>query len=87
VFWDQGLEDAVLCTHGETIGRLLGQLVADGLVGAAPLDWPKGSTWLLRRASRRVHARYLAPPGLRRAALTRPGAIAEKSNRQGPRRA
>jgi hypothetical protein len=27
------------------------QLVADGLVGAAPLDWPKDSTWLLQRAS------------------------------------
>jgi hypothetical protein len=59
LFWDQGLEDAVLGTHGETIGRLLGQLVADGLVGAAPLDWPKGSTWLLQRASQpRVRAAF-----------------------------
>jgi broad specificity phosphatase PhoE len=65
LFWDQGLQNAVLCTHGETIGRLLGQLVADGLVGAAPLDWPKGSTWLLQRASQpRVRARYLAPLAL-----------------------
>jgi 8-oxo-dGTP diphosphatase len=65
LFWDRGLQDAVLCTHGELIGRLLGQLVADGLVGAAPLDWPKGSTWLLQRASqRRVRARYLAPLAL-----------------------
>ena len=65
LFWDQGLQDAVLCTHGELIGRLLGQLVAEGLVGAAPLDWPKGSTWLLQRASQRqVRARYLAPLAL-----------------------
>ena len=64
LFWDQGLQDAVLCTHGETIGRLFGQLVADGLVGAASLDWPKGSTWLLQRAGRRVRARYLAPLAL-----------------------
>ena len=64
LFWDQGLQDAVLCTHGETIGRLLGQLVADGLVDEASLHWPKGSTWLLQRAGRRVHARYLAPLAL-----------------------
>ena len=65
LFWDQGLQDAVLCTHGETIRRLLGQLVADGLAGAVPLDWPKGSTWLLQRASqKRVRARYLAPLAL-----------------------
>jgi broad specificity phosphatase PhoE len=65
LFWDQGLQDAVLCTHGETIGQLFGQLIADGLVGAASLDWPKGSTWLLQRASQpRVHARYLAPLAL-----------------------
>jgi 8-oxo-dGTP diphosphatase len=65
LFWDQGLQDAVLCTHGELIGRLFGQLVADGLVGAAPLDWPKGSTWLLQRANQpQVRARYLDPLAL-----------------------
>jgi hypothetical protein len=31
----------------------------------APLDWPKGSTWLLELASQRqVHAHYLAPLAL-----------------------
>ena len=65
LFWERGLCNAVLCTHGETIGLLLGQLAADGLAAAAPLEWPKGSTWLLERASRRqVHARYLAPLAL-----------------------
>jgi hypothetical protein len=44
---------------------LFGRLVADGLVAAASLDWPKGSTWLLQRASQpRVRARYLAPLAL-----------------------
>ena len=35
-------------------------------VGAvAPLDWPKGSTWPLERASQRhVHTDYLAPLAL-----------------------
>jgi hypothetical protein len=31
----------------------------------APLDWPKGSTWLLEWGSQRqVHAHYLAPLAL-----------------------
>ena len=62
LFWDRRLRNTVFCTHGETIGRLLSQLAADRLVAAAPLQWPKGSTWLLRRTnSRQVRARYLAP--------------------------
>lgn len=62
LFWDRQLRNAVLCTHGETIGPLLSQLAADGLVASPPLQWPKGSTWLLQRvAPRQVRARYLAP--------------------------
>ena len=62
VFWDLALRNAVLCTHGETIGGLLGQLAADGLTATDPLDWPKGSTWLLQRTDRRqVLGRLLAP--------------------------
>jgi hypothetical protein len=53
----------VLCAHGETIGQLLTELVAEGLVVEDPLDWPKGSTWLLQRADdrRQVRGRLLAP--------------------------
>ena len=62
LFWDRRLANAVLCTHGETIGRLFVQLAAQGLVVPEPLHWPKGSTWLLHRTDRReVHARYLSP--------------------------
>ena len=64
MFWDQELHDAVLCTHGETVGRLLTGLVAQGLVVDDPLDWPKGSTWLLERTDagrREVRGRLLAP--------------------------
>ncbi|MDF2743702.1 MAG: hypothetical protein K0S88_5079 [Actinomycetia bacterium] len=65
LFWDRRLDNVVLCTHGETIGRLLSQLVADGLVAMAPLQWPKGSTWLLQRtAPPQLRARYLAPLAL-----------------------
>jgi phosphohistidine phosphatase SixA len=67
VFWDRELRDTVLCTHGETIGRLLEQLVTDGLVLPGPPEWPKGSTWLLQRNGRRlVRARYLPPLALDR---------------------
>ena len=63
VFWSQALGHAVLCTHGETIGQLLTQLLADGLVVVeGPLDWPKGSTWLLQRTDQgQVRGRLLAP--------------------------
>jgi phosphohistidine phosphatase SixA len=62
VFWDLALRNAVLCTHGETIGSLLQGLAADGLTVTDPLDWPKGSTWLLQRDDRRqVLGRLLAP--------------------------
>jgi phosphohistidine phosphatase SixA len=63
LFWDRKLQDAVLCTHGETIGQLMTQLDADGLVAEGPLDWPKGSAWLLQRANgrRQVRGRFLAP--------------------------
>jgi 8-oxo-dGTP diphosphatase len=62
VFWDLELRNAVLCTHGETIGRLFSQLVAEGLAVEEPPHWPKGSTWLLQRNGRRqVRARYLPP--------------------------
>jgi 8-oxo-dGTP diphosphatase len=63
MFWDQGLHDAVLCTHGETIGQLLMHLAADGLVAEDPLHWPKGSAWLLQRTNggRQVRGRFLAP--------------------------
>jgi phosphohistidine phosphatase SixA len=75
VFWDRELRYSVLCTHGETIEWLLTRLVADGLMTNDPLEWPKGSTWLLERIGRRrVRGRLLAPlvlpqnPGLTHAA-------------------
>ena len=72
-FWEQELHDAVLCTHGETIGRLLTELVAQGLVVDDALDWPKGSTWLLQRSHAvqgGVRGRLLAPLALDGAVLT-----------------
>jgi hypothetical protein len=54
----------VLCTHGETIGQLFSQLTMDGLEVGEPLDWPKGSTWLLQRTQLHLRARYLPPLAL-----------------------
>jgi 8-oxo-dGTP diphosphatase len=62
LFWDLELRNAVLCTHGEGIGLLLTRLLTDTLLAEDPLDWPKGSTWLLERTDRRqVRGRFLAP--------------------------
>ena len=77
LFWNRALGNAVLCTHGETIGRLFAELVVEGLVVEnvleEPLDWPKGSTWLLQRTEqRRVYGRFLAPLALDGLQSTRP---------------
>jgi hypothetical protein len=62
LFWDLELRNSVLCTHGEGISMLLTQLIADALLVDDPIDWPKGSTWLLQRTNRRqVRGRFLAP--------------------------
>jgi phosphohistidine phosphatase SixA len=62
LFWDLELRHSVLCTHGEGIGLLLTRLLAGALVVEDPLDWPKGSTWLLERIDLgQVRGRFLAP--------------------------
>jgi 8-oxo-dGTP diphosphatase len=62
LFWDLELRNSVLCTHGEGIGLLLTRLLAGALVVEDPLDWPKGSTWLLERIDGgQVRGRFLAP--------------------------
>ena len=52
--------NAVLCTHGELIGRLFARLVPAGLAVDEPLRWPKGSAWPLWRTQHRLHARFPA---------------------------
>jgi 8-oxo-dGTP diphosphatase len=43
------LADAVLCTHGEVIGKVFDELQAAGVELSDPPRWPKGSTWVLSR--------------------------------------
>jgi 8-oxo-dGTP diphosphatase len=44
---DPALERAVLCTHGEVIGKVFDELQQTGLELSNPPRWPKGSTWIL----------------------------------------
>ena len=55
--------DAVLCSHGDVIGDLIGGLRASGVDLGERVDWQKASTWVLELAERRVvSGRYLPPP-------------------------
>jgi phosphohistidine phosphatase SixA len=40
-------EEAVLCTHGEIIGKVFNELERAGLELSDPPRWPKGCTWIL----------------------------------------
>ena len=56
------LQHAVLCTHGEVIGKVFDELQAAGIELTDPPRWPKGSTWLLEDAGGRFRfGRYLPP--------------------------
>ncbi|MFL6226877.1 MAG: SixA phosphatase family protein [Actinomycetes bacterium] len=58
----RAVQDSVVCTHGELIGQVLTRLVANGLAVDQPLQWPKGSSWLLDGANGQLtRARYLPP--------------------------
>jgi 8-oxo-dGTP diphosphatase len=46
------LDEAILCTHGELIREVFEELVAAGIELSSPPQWPKGSTWVLRRDRR-----------------------------------
>lgn len=53
----------VLCTHGETIGPLIEHLAADTRVDLrGPMEWPKGSTWVLTTRRGRIRRARFIPP-------------------------
>jgi 8-oxo-dGTP diphosphatase len=45
---EPGLDQVVLCTHGEIIGEVFEELQRAGIELSDPLRWPKGSTWVLQ---------------------------------------
>ncbi|MEN8239263.1 MAG: NUDIX hydrolase [Actinomycetota bacterium] len=56
-------ESAVLCSHGDVIGDLIGHLFAERVPMDGPMEWKKGSIWELRTvAGRVVSGRYVPPP-------------------------
>ena len=59
---DPAIRNAVLCTHGELIGQVFDELLAEGLDLSGRPRWPKGSTWVLGRDGGHVaEASYLEP--------------------------
>ena len=73
---DPALERAVLCTHGEIIGKVFDELQLAGIELSDPPRWPKASTWILQLAGgQRWKGTYLEP------LATEP---AEQARRNGP---
>jgi len=55
-------ETAVIVTHGEVIGPLIDSLASDGVDLDGPLQWKKGSVWVLQARKGKIRsARYLPP--------------------------
>jgi len=62
MFRDLEGESAVVCTHGEVIGDVIGKLAAEGVELDGPMEWRKGSVWLLDTHKGRVkRGRYIWP--------------------------
>ena len=60
-----GGQSAVLCSHGDIVSGVIGELAADGVPLAGDLEWKKGSIWELDIEGDRVTSgRYLPPPAL-----------------------
>ena len=62
LLYDPALDRAVLCTHGEIIGKVFDELERAGLELSDPPRWPKGSTWILElNSGHGWKGIYLAP--------------------------
>jgi 8-oxo-dGTP diphosphatase len=59
---DPALDRAVLCTHGEVIGKVFDELEQAGIDLSDPPRWPKGCTWILElNGGHEWKGTYLAP--------------------------
>ena len=55
-------ESAAIISHGEVIGPLIGSLASDGVPLDGPMEWKKGSIWILEATKGKVRSgRYLPP--------------------------
>ena len=55
-------EAAVLITHGEVISAVIENLVADGADLDGPMEWKKGSVWVLEAKKGRIRSGHYVPP-------------------------
>ncbi len=55
-------ESAVLCSHGDVIGDMVGHLFAERVPMDGPMEWKKGSIWELRTVEGRVVSGRYVPP-------------------------
>ncbi len=55
-------EAAVIITHGEVISAVMGSLAADGLDLDGPMEWKKGSVWVLEAKKGKIRSGRYVPP-------------------------
>ncbi len=55
-------EAAVVVTHGEVISAVVANLAADGTDLDGPMEWKKGSVWVLEARKGRIHSGHYVPP-------------------------
>ena len=55
-------ESAVVVTHGEVIGPVMERLAKDGVDLAGPMEWKKGSVWVLEARKGQVRSGRYIPP-------------------------
>jgi 8-oxo-dGTP diphosphatase len=59
---DPALDRAILCTHGELIGKVFDELQQASIELSDPPRWPKGCTWILQLDGGHAwKGTYLAP--------------------------
>ena len=58
-------ECVAISSHGEVVGALIGNLAAEGVDIVGPMEWKKGSMWVLGLRKGKVRSgKYVPPPDL-----------------------
>jgi phosphohistidine phosphatase SixA/ADP-ribose pyrophosphatase YjhB (NUDIX family) len=55
-------EAAIIITHGEVISAVIGSLAANGLDLDGPMEWKKGSVWVLEAKKGKIRSGHYVPP-------------------------
>jgi phosphohistidine phosphatase SixA/ADP-ribose pyrophosphatase YjhB (NUDIX family) len=55
-------EAAIIITHGEVISAVIGSLAANGLDLDGPMEWKKGSVWVLEAKKGKIRSGRYVPP-------------------------